>query len=314
MTDTKYGRAYLELTAAMVIVGSSVVVGKQVSSTFPTFLALLIRFMIGLPLLVILIRRQGHFQLPNRSAMGAIFLQALTGVFLFNVLMLFGLRYITAMQSGLIYSTGPAVIAILGMGLLRERLSGREWLGVVVSVAGIMLVSLFAPGSDKSQSSGAWLGTLLAIGAVICEALFTLFRKMGADHVPPISNALLVTLFAWALCLPVGLYQATQFDFAAVALSNYGILAYYGIFVTVIAYYFWFSGISKVSTGVAGVFTGIMPISTVVLSALLLHEPFTRYRLLGLVLVLAGIGCITAPPVKIFIRRPSLKTDMDFGG
>lgn len=308
MMEPKFGRAYLELTAAMVIVGSSVVVGKQVSSTFPTFLALLIRFMIGLPLLLFLIRRQGNFQLPSRSAMGAIFLQALTGVFLFNVLMLFGLRYITAMQSGLIYSTGPAVIAVLGLGLLRERLSGREWLGVVVSVAGIMLVSLLAPGDAEGQSSGAWFGILLAMGAVICEALFTIFRKMGADHVPPISNALLVTLFAWVLCLPVGLYQATQFDFSAVALSNYGILAYYGIFVTVIAYYFWFSGISKVPTGVAGVFTGIMPISTVVLSALLLHESFTRYHLLGLALVLAGIGCITAPPIRMVIRRPSLET------
>lgn len=306
-TDAKSARAYMELAGAMVIVGSSVVVGKQVIATFPTFLALLIRFTIGLPLLVMLVRRQGTFQIPSRSAMGAIFLQALTGVFLFNVLMLLGLKYISAMQSGLIYSTGPAVIAILGMGLLREHLSGREWLGVVISVAGIMLVSVLAPGDDEGQSSGALLGILLAIGAVVCEALFTIFRKMGADHVPPISNALLVTVFAWLLCLPVGLYQATQFDFAVVALTDYLILVYYGIFITVIAYYLWFSGISKVPTGVAGIFTAIMPISTVVLSALLLHEPFTRYHLMGLMLTLVGIGCITAPPIRIFFRRPSLE-------
>jgi drug/metabolite transporter (DMT)-like permease len=68
--------------------------------------------------------------------------------------------------------------------------------------------------------------------------------------------------------------------------------------VTALAYILWFSGVEKVPASTAAVFTGVLPISTVILSALLLGEQSTVAHLAGLACVLGGIGMITrAGPV-----------------
>ncbi len=144
--DRKSTATYGALTGAMIIVGSSIVVGKLVIVAFPPFLALSIRFAIGLPLLLGLTWRRGEFRRLKRSQLISIFLQALMGVFGFNVLLLFGLRSLSATDSGLITSTTPAAIAVLALLILRERLAAQEWLGVLFSVTGIMVVSLASHG------------------------------------------------------------------------------------------------------------------------------------------------------------------------
>jgi drug/metabolite transporter (DMT)-like permease len=63
----------------------------------------------------------------------------------------------------------------------------------------------------------------------------------------------------------------------------------------VLAYILWFSGVGKVPASTAAVFTGVMPISTVALSALILGEQITGAHLVGLACVLGGIGLITRP-------------------
>jgi drug/metabolite transporter (DMT)-like permease len=67
---------------------------------------------------------------------------------------------------------------------------------------------------------------------------------------------------------------------------------YNGILLTVIAFLFWFRGVTRVPASAAAVFTGIMPISAVSLSYLVLNEPFSWLHLIGALCVLLGIGLI----------------------
>jgi drug/metabolite transporter (DMT)-like permease len=71
------------------------------------------------------------------------------------------------------------------------------------------------------------------------------------------------------------------------------ILLYYGFGVTTVAYILWFSGVEKVPASTAAVFTGVLPVSTVMLSVLVLGEQSTTAHLVGLACVLGGIGLIT---------------------
>ncbi len=90
---------------------------------------------------------------------------------------------------------------------------------------------------------------------------------------------------------PVALYEAWNFHFAAVALLNWLPIVYHGV-ATVIAYILWYQGIAKVTASTAGIFSGIIPVSAVVLSVLLLREPmFWSYWV--------GIGCVCGAIVLI---------------
>jgi drug/metabolite transporter (DMT)-like permease len=282
MQGTKHG--YFELAGAMLIVGSSVVVGKVITNQLPIFLALTLRFLIALPLLVFLCYRTQTLYLPQRHVLFSIFLQGLIGVFLFNVLLLLGLRYTSASQSGLLSSTTPALVAVLGWLLLQERISYYEWVGIALTVAGVFVVNFTAINEE-----GTFWGNLLVLGAFVCEALFTIFRKQSVQ-VPAMLGAALVTCFSLLLSLPIGLFQLSQFDLYTLTLRDLFALLYYGVFVSAIAYFLWFRGLEKASTGRAGVLSGLLPVCTIVLSTVFLGEPFTPVHLLGLFLVLSAIG------------------------
>ena len=72
-------------------------------------------------------------------------------------------------------------------------------------------------------------------------------------------------------------------------MAAWGAVFYFGAVFTVLAYLFWFHGVSKVSGSTAGVFTAVMPVSAVVLSCIFLKERFTLSHGMGITLVLAAI-------------------------
>lgn len=285
--------AYSELCGAMVIVGSSVVVGKIITASFPVFLASAARLILALPILMVLV--WGRLQNELRTLQGRdwlmVFLQALTGVFLFNALLLYALDYTTAVESGIITSMTPALIGLISWLFLRERISKWIGLGILLSVCGVLAINVLDTGGDAG--SGSLLGNLLVFGAVIGEALFTIFRKATAHSVSPLLSSTLVTGFGLILFLPFGLFEAISFDFGGVSWQDYGTLIYSGVFVNVIAYLLWFSGVGKVPASTAAAFTGILPISAILLSALVLGEQITLIHFVGLGCVVAGIAFIS---------------------
>jgi drug/metabolite transporter (DMT)-like permease len=288
--------AYCELTLAMMIVGSSVVVGKVITAHFPVFMVSMLRLAVGLPVLLLLTRRTGGSVDPIRTRdYLALFLQALTGIVLFNVLLLYALHYTTATNSGIITSMTPAVIGVISWLCLHEHLSLRAGGGIALSVCGVLAINVFGAATHADHGSAPLLGNLLAFGAVVGEALFTIFRKLTAERISSLRSATLVTIFGLVIFTPVGLYQACSFDFARVSLQDLLLLLYYGLGVTTLAYLLWFSGVEKVPASTAAVFTGVLPVSTVILSAVFLGERSSPTHLVGLACVLGGIGLITRP-------------------
>ncbi|EKD99589.1 MAG: permease of the drug/metabolite transporter (DMT) superfamily [uncultured bacterium] len=69
-------------------------------------------------------------------------------------------------------------------------------------------------------------------------------------------------------------------------------ILYYGLFVTVISFQLWFRGLSKVDASAAGVFMGVVPVSSLILGYFILKEPFYLSYLAGAVFVILGISFI----------------------
>lgn len=286
-------RAYIDLTLAMVIVGSSVVAGKLMIAELPLHLASALRFACAAALIVpLLLVLEGVPRVSLRS-LGIMLAQAACGGFLFNVLLLKGLATTSAGAAGIITSSTPAAMALIALVFLGERPSRRALLGVALSVAGVAAINVHAAGGGFSGTS--LTGNLLVLGAVVAESLFLLLRKTVPEPLSPLAVSTLMTVFGFFLFLPGAVVEARGFNFAAVGAASWAVVAYYGLVVTVAAYLFWFSGLARVGAGTAGVFTAVMPVSAVALSALVLGEAVTMAHLAGAALVLSGIVCITLP-------------------
>jgi len=284
--------AVLMLIGAMFLAGSSVVVAKMLATAVPVFLtafaSLLVAFVCLLPLMY---GRTGELRRLTGNHWKYLFLQGLCGIVLFRVCMLYGLQSTGAVQAGIITGTTPAVLAVLSLLLLGERLSRRSLAGIVFTVAGCIVLNIFgkAGGGQSSVPGGLLVGA-----AVVSEALFTIFRKKIADSVSALTNT---TILIFCSLVLLALPAAFELRTLHALPSSEALLAivYYGVFATVLAYLLWTAGVGKVSGAAAGATTAAMPASSVLLAALVLGEQIRWFHLAGCLLIVAGILVTTLP-------------------
>lgn len=278
--------AVLMLIGAMCLAGSSVVVGKILVSSVPVFFgafaSLLVAFICMIPIM------SGRFnELRNLTFIHwkYLFLQGLCGIVLFRVFILYGLHSTGAVQAGIITGTTPAVLALLSVFLLREALTWRTITGIGCTVGGCIIINIYGGGSGDENS---FFGCLLVGAAVVCEALFTIFRKKIADSVSAITNTT-VLIFCSLLLLVIP--AAFEFRTMDIMPSPEALLAifYYGVFATVLAYLLWTAGVGRVSGATAGAVTAAMPASSVLLASLILGEKIYWYHMAGCLMIIAGI-------------------------
>jgi len=292
--------AYFNLTMAMFLAGSSVVVGKMIVNVFPIFLSQTITLLISVvaifPLAWIFEGNVFKMRFKKKDLL-YMFLQALTGMFLFRLFLLYGLRLTSAAEGGIITSTGPAILAILSLMILKERISIRTWIGIAICVLGVLLINTVKAESSSGVMGLRILGNFLILLAVVGEGLFTIFRKKISYDDKPITSTMIIIVFALIMFIPISIFEGISFDYRSVAFLDFIPLIVYGLFCTVLAYICWFSGVAKVSVSVAAGFTGVMPVSSVVLAFLILGETITWKHILGTILVIIGIYMIS------FIRK-----------
>jgi len=285
-------RAYVELSSTMIIVGSTVVVGKVITSGFPVFLASGLRFAISsVILLPILLKANNGIPALRRKDVSILFLQSFAGNFLFSIFLLYGLRLTSAAESGIIIGTTSAVIGLISFLFLRERMTWNGSAGIVLATFGVVVINILGSSLGMEQGSNPVLGNLLVLGAVIGEALWTILGKVVSGKVASLTIASLTSLFGFSMFLPFAIYEARSFDFSVVPPAGWIPIVYYGI-ATVGAYILWYRGVAKVSASTAGVFTGILPISAILLSYVVLKEQVLWSHWVGILCVLAAIVLI----------------------
>ena len=286
-------RTYVELSSAMVFVGSSVVVGKVITANFPVFLAAALRFAIASAILLPLLLKAEH-GIPSLGKKDAcvLFLQAFAGNFLFSILLLYGLKLTSAAESGIILGTVPVMIGLLSFLFLKESLTWNKGIALFITTVGVVAISSIGMAPSSAQGANPLLGNILVFGAVTGEALWTILGKAVSGRVKPLTIASLTSCFGLVLFSPFAVYQAGSFNFATLTPLSWAAVVYYGL-GTVGAYLLWYQGVSKVPASMAGAFSGAQPVSAVVLSIILLQEPMLWSYWVGIAGVLSAIVLMT---------------------
>ncbi|HEV2127687.1 MAG TPA: DMT family transporter [Thermomicrobiales bacterium] len=218
-------------------------------------------------------------------------LQALAGLVLFNALLLLGLGRTTAVASGIITSSTPAVIALMSVAL-GDCLKPGGWLGVALAVLGIVIVNLFGT-AEASSATQPFLGAVLVFLAVVGKALYTVLGKIAAPSLRPVPMATLVTVYGFLLFLPLAATDVGDMRPSEIPGSGWLALLYLAAIVTVVAFALWFQGLQHVPASTAGALTGMIPVGTILATAIFLDEPVTWLHILGVTVVVVGIALVT---------------------
>jgi len=291
-------KVILFLTGAFALAGTSVISARFVSEKLGTFTITAVSLFFALLLLVPLAGRQIIVSIRGASVRdwAYLFFQALFGIFLFRMFLLFGLLYTTSAEAGILTGATPAITALLSGLLLKEKMSVSKVIGIICTAAGVLFIQgLLTPG--RSFMTEHMPGNVLVLCAVACESLFTVcsrvavIRARSAEkaEMPPIAKTTLVSLIAMLLCLIPACFEQPVGSLAKLELYGWLSLIWYGVFVTALAFLLWYSGIKRCPASTAAAFSGMMPFTALLLSVLILGEHATLQQWCGGVLVISGM-------------------------
>ena len=290
--------AYACLALSMSLVGSYVALSKPLAAAIPVFLLAWLRFGIGgLAMLPWLRKPAGEAPLSPQIRK-LLFLESFLGNFLFSICMLFGVSMTSAVSAGVIMASIPAVVAVMSWAFLRERIAPRVWGAVACAALGIGLLALAKPeshGAARSGGSAAWLGNLLILGAVLCEAAYAVIGKKLTGALGPKRITSLINLWGFLLVTPFGAWMALSFDFGSVQPGIWLLLVFYSLAASVWTVWLWMTGLKHVPASQGGVFTVMLPVSAALVGVLALGESLGAIQLVAFALALAGVVLATLP-------------------
>ena len=297
MTPTSRPVAYFCLGLSMALVGSYVALSKPLAAIFPVMLLAWLRFGIGGIAMLGWVRRPANEPPLSRQTRLLLFFESFFGNFLFTLCMITGVTLTSAVTAGVTMAAIPAAVAVMSWLFLREAVSRRTWAAIFLAVLGISLNALNKSAETTASATGsqAWLGQLLLVAAVLCEASYAVIGKKLTASVSPKRITALINLWGFALSTPAGLYLAWQFDFAQVSGPQWGLLLFYALAACVWTVWLWMTGLRTVPASQAGIFTVLLPISAALTGMLALGERISGMQLLAFGIALASVLIATWP-------------------
>jgi len=193
----------------------------------------------------------------------------------------------------LVLYTFPAIVAVAGVLLGRDRIDARRLAALVLASAGLVLVLASAGTGDLDP-----LGTALGLGAAVVYSVYILVTDSIAGRMRPRVFSTLVCSGA-AVTLTAGSALLGQLRPGELTVAGWGWLACIALISTVAAVSLLFAGIARVGPTVASILSTVEPVVTVLLAFLVFREVLGPAQLLGGGLVLASVLVLHAR------RRPS---------
>ena len=153
--------------------GLSFVATKTALKGFEPLLLALLRFTLAGGILIVVWRLRPVREPVTRKELGRL---ALVGFVSLTVYFSFentGIARTSASEAAILIATIPIFVALSGAFLPAERLTRRQWAGILLSFAGIVILVLAAGGA----AGGSLTGNLLVLAAALSAAVYSILAR-----------------------------------------------------------------------------------------------------------------------------------------
>jgi drug/metabolite transporter (DMT)-like permease len=273
--------------AAMFLVGTLAAISAVING-YPLYGGQALRYGLAAAILLAVARARGLglVRLTPREALLLLSLAA-TGLVLFNVCVIQATRHASPTLVGTIVGTVPVVLALAGPLLARTRPSAQVVAGAVVVVAGASLTT--------GLGGGSLTGLAWSVGALACEACFSLLAVPLLPKLGPIRVSAYTVAVAVPLLLVVGVVADGGGVLRMPTPAEATALVYLGTIISAGAFLLWYGALPRLGADRAGLFAGVLPVGAIATTVLLGLGAPTATELGGVALVIAGLVVGLAP-------------------
>ena len=281
-TANSLGLARAKLILAMTIFGTIGIFVKYIP--LPSSVIACARGFVGVLflLLVTLLRKS---KISFKDIKRNLLLLVISGAFIgINWILLFeAYRYTTVATATLCYYMAPIFMTIASPFVLKEKLTLKKGLCVLVALIGMVFVSGIVGTSSLHISVP---GILCGLGAAFFYACVILLNKFLKD-ISAYDKTMTQLFMASLVILP---YTLLTSDVSFSALDTKGLICLLIVCVvhTGFAYTVYFSSVGSLKAQTVAIFSYIDPVIAIILSALLLKEEMSVFGIIGAILILGS--------------------------
>ena len=249
---------------------------------YPVYAGQALRYAVAHLILTVLAYATGRgHPHPTLRELGQLTILATTGLALFNVALVEGLRSIEPATMGTIVGASPIVLATVGPWMEGRAVSRRLVLAALSVVAGTSLT--YGAGAASGR------GLFLAIVVLACEASFSLLAVPLLPRLGPLVLSAYVTGIAASMLSVAALVQHPLRPVPVPGLSEATALGYLALVVTAFAFLAWYTGIERLGAARAGLFVAVVPVASAVAAAALGTGVLRAPQIAGASLVALGL-------------------------
>ena len=280
--------------------GKAIIVKLGYRHGVDTVTFLMLRMLLSLPFFMAMVwwtqHRKGSVpvRLRVRDWLGVVWL-GFCGYYLASFLDFAGLQYVSASMERLILYLYPTLVLLLGILMYGKRASRHQWMGMVVSYAGVVAV-FFHEVNLTGGDGGVVMGAALVFASAVSYALYLsysgeLVRRLGALRLVGLASCVACVLCVgqFALLRPLSLVAELGPAVWWLSVVNASLCTVLPVLLVMLS-------IERIGSALASQAGMVGPMSTLVMAALVLDEPLSPWLLLGTALVMSGVFICSRGP------------------
>lgn len=202
-----------------------------------------------------------------------------------SICFFFALTFAPAAVVGILLYTYPAIVTVAEWMFLGATPSASRLTAVFVAFAGCALVA----DPFGSQSTVAWPGVVLGLGAAVAYASFSILSHRWLPGRRRSGLMAYMFFFTTILAAAAALVTGTSLSVATWSSEVWLLLAAIVAFPTFIAIVLYLAALRTLGPSQAAVLSTFEPLFTIALAAALLGERLTPVQWVGAALVLVGV-------------------------
>lgn len=217
-----------------------------------------------------------------------IIIMALLSVTLFNTLIYIAGHSTTAINLSLIAISTPVFIILISHYFLKEKTSAAGWLGVAVTISGVIL--LICRGSLSVLLNISFSrGDLWMTAAAVIFALYSILLRRKPSDIGRMTFLAATFGIGAAFLLPLFLIERMfqpEINFTPEVIAS---ILYTGLLASITAFFLWNRSVEIIGAAKAGIIYYTLPLFSSLWAIFFLGEDFQLIHLISMILIIAGI-------------------------
>jgi len=282
----------LETLFAVLVWGASFIATKVALRDVSPITVVWLRFAMGVVILGIAVTARKQFALPRRNEWLYFALLGFLGITFHQWLQSTALTTSRASTTAWIVATTPVFMALLGLLILKEKLTWLQTAGILLAAVGVILV--VSNGDLASLELGKFgaPGDILVLISAFNWAVFSALSRRGLAVHPATRMMFYVMTFGWIFTSALFFSGPSTREIPSLTLNGWMGVGFLGIFCSGLAYIAWYDALQALPAAQLGSFLYLEPPVAVVVAALILAETITWAALLGGGIILLGVWMV----------------------